>query len=402
MGTVFNGLLLGISGLSLFPLADLFFPKRAEADTIVRVSAALSQPGEKSFSPGGNTPNIALFNEKGDRIGFKSGKGHGNIDEGRFADISVSPIDSKNTELPTYISISASGTDAICISSIAVTPPTNADYFAFLGDTAKACGATWYYSSQPIKTTDESGDIKYYKPACFWIDGPGDNGKTTGNLPQGIGIHLTDFVGNKKRQAQYQAHNEIMCSRPRLHMYDRLDELNCLPVFNPPLKDQNLDADLKEALTDGKVMCHPGPGEKATAEEILHLRKVNLGRIPVPTYGIKHKRGEVTELKERAEKEPRNACFNNDIIISDSMSAKQLCEHPNSRGPDFVSKSEGYYCDMCTHELFPLCRKSPAAKYPKGCFDLASKKIRHVGDIAARGNSMIIPDKNYQNIRNWE
>ncbi|EEQ31906.1 hypothetical protein McanMca71_007222 [Microsporum canis] len=400
MGAVFNGIILGITGLSLFPLGEYFFPPKKVANTVVRVAAGLSQPRQHNVaSTGGTTPNVALFNENGERIGFLSGQRHGVINDGNFGDIVVAPIDSKNNNPATYISLSASSSDAICIAYVAVTHPSG-EYWAFSGDSAVSCGAAWYLSNLEMQGDDEN---KVHKPKCFWIDGPGDDGKVTNNFPQGIGIHLTDFVGSKARSEEYQANKDAMCkSRPRLHMYKELTELNCLPIFNPPLSydPENRDKDIKAALSDGEVMCKPGPDQKPTASDIIHLRKFSSGRFSVPTYGVKRR---IVELSEREEKAPGRACFTDDIVISDSMGAKELCDDPNSHGPDFVSIKEGYYCDMCSHELFPLCHKSAAAaKNQRGCFDVDTKKMRYTGDIAARGNGTIVPDKSYQRVRVWK
>ena len=39
----------------------------------------------------------------------------------------------------------------------------------------------------------------------------------------------------------------------------------------------------------------------------------------------------------------------------DRHSAKELCESESSHGPDFISSSEGIFCDMDTKIHWPLC-----------------------------------------------
>lgn len=46
--------------------------------------------------------------------------------------------------------------------------------------------------------------------------------------------------------------------------------------------------------------------------------------------------------------------------------ASDLCESVISWGPDFVSLSEGTYCNMKTHEVLPLCQEGQSTD----CFDL--------------------------------
>ncbi|EFW19168.1 conserved hypothetical protein [Coccidioides posadasii str. Silveira] len=353
---VFTGIVLGVTGLSLVPLGDYFFPAPYKANTIVRVASGLSQPHKHDkASTGGDMPSIALFDGNGERIGFKSGSRHGKIPDGRYEDISITPIDRKNNR--------------------------PAEYILSVGDLA-------------------------HKPKCFWIDGPDDDGKTTYNFPQGIGIHLIDFIGSEALYAQYADHPDSMCkSAPRLKMYKKLNELQCLPVFNPPLEytRDGLDADLEALKTEGEVMCSPPPGQLPTLEERLKLQRVlrSPPRLWRPTYGVKKKRDKIMQLDEREERF-KPTCFNNDIVISNSMSAKELCDDPGSRGPDFVSKKEGFYCDMCTHTLWPVCHKGAAVQRPLGCFDIDAKKLHYDREKTARDNSTIVPVKNYRIVRIWK
>ncbi|EAS27679.1 uncharacterized protein CIMG_10284 [Coccidioides immitis RS] len=398
---VFTGIVLGVTGLSLVPLGDYFFPAPYKANTIVRVASGLSQPHKHDeASTGGDMPSIALFDGNGERIGFKSGSRHGKIPDGRYEDISITPIDRKNNRPAEYISLSASSPDALCVAYIAVTHPSK-EYWAFTGDNAAMCGVPWYHSNLVMQV----GDLAH-KPKCFWIDGPDDDGKTTYNFPQGIGIHLIDFIGSEALYAQYADHPDSMCkSAPRLKMYKKLNELQCLPVFNPPLEytRDGLDADLEALKTEGEVMCSPPPGQLPTLEERIKLQRVLRfpARLWRPTYGVKKKRDKIMQLDER-EEQFKPTCFNNDIVISNSMSAKELCDDPGSRGPDFVSKKEGFYCDMCTHTLWPVCHKGAAVQRPLGCFDIDAKKLHYDREKTARDNSTIVPVKNYQNVRIWK
>lgn len=56
------------------------------------------------------------------------------------------------------------------------------------------------------------------------------------------------------------------------------------------------------------------------------------------------------------------------LIVSslDAHSADELCRHPMSLGPDFVSLTERTHCDMQTREVLPLCMDGLTT----GCFDL--------------------------------
>ena len=93
------------------------------------------------------------------------------------------------------------------------------------------------------------------------------------------------------------------------------------------------------------------------------------------------------------------------LIISNNPqhSAKELCEHPNSLGPDLVSTVEGIYCDMVLSEWLALC----SAAVTNGYFDSDSQTIRsnapgHKG-LQGRdvGSGREIPEKSYKTSETW-
>lgn len=66
----------------------------------------------------------------------------------------------------------------------------------------------------------------------------------------------------------------------------------------------------------------------------------------------------------------RNVGGNDTRLVTsprESQTATELCEAPNSSGPDFVSLMEGLYCDMTTRELLPICSLTGLSE---NCFDL--------------------------------
>lgn len=69
----------------------------------------------------------------------------------------------------------------------------------------------------------------------------------------------------------------------------------------------------------------------------------------------------------------RSRLLNHDrrLVVSSlpAHSADELCRHPMSLGPSFVSLTEGTYCNMKTREVLPLC----ADGLTTGCFDLEAE-----------------------------
>ncbi|KAI0479427.1 hypothetical protein GGR56DRAFT_634961 [Xylariaceae sp. FL0804] len=63
------------------------------------------------------------------------------------------------------------------------------------------------------------------------------------------------------------------------------------------------------------------------------------------------------------------------LVVSNAAAhlhnATALCESPSSRGPDFVSRAEGVYCNMETRETLPLCAADGVTTTE--CFDVDAK-----------------------------
>ncbi|KAL2272441.1 hypothetical protein FJTKL_06562 [Diaporthe vaccinii] len=84
----------------------------------------------------------------------------------------------------------------------------------------------------------------------------------------------------------------------------------------------------------------------------------------------------------------RRRRFNNDrrLVVSSlpAHSADELCRHPTSRGPSFVSLTEGTHCDMETRDVLPLCTDGLTT----ACFDLeAETGMDRTSSFGRRGGS---------------
>jgi len=69
-------------------------------------------------------------------------------------------------------------------------------------------------------------------------------------------------------------------------------------------------------------------------------------------------------------------------------SAREVCEMKNSWGPDFVSVTEGLYCDMCEKGLYPLC----AHEHQTNCFDVDARVLRGKASLWQRVKSYVTVD----------
>ncbi|KAH0565237.1 hypothetical protein GP486_001365 [Trichoglossum hirsutum] len=393
MTQVLEGIGFGILALSLYPLGKAFFPEQFHATTTVRIGVGTTWSNETTASTGGNTPGIGVFDTNGQRIGFMSGTKKGKINDGMWHDIMIPHIDAGNTREPEYLSVSGGGTDSLCISYISVTT-AGGENSIFYGDVPKQCGAAWYHSNTHVIL---QGSYPYY-PSCFWITAPDSDGKKSKDFPGGMAYHIIDFLsGNQARSQQYIDHPETMCqSTPRFKMYPTLTEMNCIPVFDPPIQPGSDfgDSDFSKLKTGGKVTCDPGPNSPVTLDQTMKLQKWYSNKFQdIPTYGVK-KRSVVDSSNQ--------ACIDHHVVISDvnAHTATALCKSDTSVGPDFVSTKEGLYCDMCAHELWHVCD----ATITQGCFDRNTTEMRPgTGPQARDGLSgRQVPAKKYTRVTEWK
>lgn len=394
---VVNAIMLGITGIFSIPLLKDFFPSSAAKTTFVTIVPGQYNPDflNGTNQVGGPAPNLALFDANGNRIGFKSGVGHGKLKSGRAMTIAVVPSDEDNNIPPEYLSISASGPDALCIAWVALTGP-NDEHWTWNGEIGKACGQPWYPSVQPMGTSN-------VRPSCIWFS-------NDGRFPKGIGLHMINFQKADSNQAVYRANqyakdNDMLCkSKPRQHFYtdNYFTELTCLPVFSPipDIDADGTDSDPSQSLTDGVFRCDPQPGVQPTIQQLNSLRKAtSAGKLPsVFTYGI---RRDLVEVSERSDALIKSDCDYKHVVISEinEHSATELCQSPTSSGPDFVSTKESLLCDMCTHQLWPLCSKAVLSH----CFDPDTLELRsgQVLSLRADGAETFHPEKLYEGRVDW-
>ncbi|PVH86192.1 hypothetical protein DL98DRAFT_601703 [Cadophora sp. DSE1049] len=388
MSGVINAITLGLGGLMSIPLLQDVFPSSKAQTTVVSFTGGALNRTNGPYDGNGPMPNVALFNVNGGRVGFMSGQKQGNLGRGQTNGINVDPINKSNNEVPEYLSVSARSSNAICISYLAVTGP-NQEYWTWNGEFGKLCKQWFYYSNQPMFGST-------LRPPCIWFS-------TDDRFPTGMALHTIDFssmgsAAADNRGNQFVNHPESLCdSVPRQHFYHGyFSELSCIPVFDPlPVATpDNVDLDRSQAITQGTVECSPKPGVEPSPEELRNLRKFSSKYIP--TYGVKRRSDDLLESEPDAEPDveldpalewshtaPRSACDEKHLVVSnyEGHSAKELCENDRSLGPDFVSRKEELFCDMCTRTVWPLCSTGASVN----CFDLTKSKLR-VSQIVRRSD----------------
>ena len=248
MGTIAAELGLGLAFtiISLAPNIPDWMKHNDSPKIRVQVRTGLEHtPGQNEqqredsygkMSMGGAVPNVVLFNANGDRIAYhRNDGGKERMDHNTPHDIMVDYFKPGSTETPEYITVSASGPDALCITSVTVTPPNTQEMWAFVpGEIAGECTALgrnwpWFYSDASVQIQSSDGKTKEdVRPRCLWIDRSGDYDGTyqEASVPfEGFQVHLPDFKLDNSKWKEWQGDLHQMCdSVARFGVFEHLNE----------------------------------------------------------------------------------------------------------------------------------------------------------------------------------
>lgn len=215
----------------------------------------------------------------------------------------------------------------------------------------------------------QTGSDPEFQAKCIWIDGDSTNGIPT----QGFSLHIVDFGRTNGAVTkdgapttnpvadQWNDNNNLLCKAPgRMNFYKDFLPDDFPNLYQPPLQYNNdgTDKDPNAVLT-GACDDDPELIESPCAER--NSRKPRRRRV-----------AQVTQ-------HPRARDFNSSTPMADTIvhsnssahSAEEVCNHPGSYSPSFVSYFEGKFCDMTTRIVWVLCSDIVTS----GCFDPKSNKL---------------------------
>jgi hypothetical protein len=141
-------------------------------------------------------------------------------------------LEEGNNEKPEYITVTASGFDAICIAAVTVTHPTSSDTYAFLpGEVGKVCTDwapdapyPWSYSAASVQFKDPAGKTGMARPKCLWIDSPDEDNEVSTPW-KGFQVHLPDFKLDNSTFKKWEEDPYQMCaSKARFGVYRDINE----------------------------------------------------------------------------------------------------------------------------------------------------------------------------------
>ncbi|TLD21907.1 hypothetical protein PspLS_07746 [Pyricularia sp. CBS 133598] len=318
---------------------------------------------------GGHIPDVRVWDERGNFLGAFWGDDH-DVPAGDFFDFT---IDLDRPHQPTYSLFSANEND-VCVAYITQTLATGERY-SWTGQWARTCGKPWYYSSVVYDGYDDL--------ACTWLSMHYIDDKSV----SGIQLHIHEF---KYTDSNNKSIEYFCAGNPTMKFYMDFDpsEIDRWETRSP--KDRN--------LTRGIVHV-PGKTEDSRHRSVRRSQKNNgldPGQQPphISRASGPSKPQRPTEDGRRKNR-PRSPHGSWLIKSRRGQSASLLCADPSSRGPDFVSYSEGLYCNMETREVLPLCDR--AAGPVAGCFDDGVNIVKR--SEVERGD--VLDELGYDKVDEW-
>lgn len=363
---------VGIFVSAFITLAEIF-KKPANPDTQTTFSIIIGD----SPAAGGNVPHLAAFDINGNRIGqtTPSNKDHWDPSTANTVVMDNNQNGHKQAQ-PEYITVVMNESDMICISAIFVQGAGAS--WSWAGDQGYQCGAQWYASNYPVGSSNSA-------PRCVWLSSNDDKGV----IASGLLLHIRDFTTDADIQQQLSDNQKRLCQNSaRMTFHSGWLPDSIPPFFHPPLEYTRL-------------------GDPGT---------VSGGGLKAPDQGIDRNRGAYNDDAPALPPQRRRFAKRQDgklkgvsgvknnrpghLVVShmEQHSAKELCEHPASLGPDFVSVVEGLYCDMEAATWWPLCTDQQT----QGCFDLNGNVVRGQGNSTLHWRSVDpVPSKNYDTVAVW-
>lgn len=375
----------------------------------------------KEVGYGGDIPNVSLFGPNGDRIGYYNGGGKAQTDD--VVVVNLNPVGGWKKASPEYISVSASGADAICITGITIIHPTTEIKYSFVpGEIAVICNTLIQDDGAKYPVGESATSYKFEKdgqehiarPRCLALDKTDEqDGKIrqSSTRYEGFTARIIDFKPDNAIFQKWEDDLGQMCnSKARFAMWEKLNEMQYPQIFSPA-PDAGVLLPYKEVTPAHPDIWHSFPYDdpkltKKEAEAVyIKLGRKDPTHTTSPVPGPLHKArslGSGTDqvVRARRSQKVRNTQANHDPVHKQSVeprdvqtSAIERCADENTQGPDLFSPEEQMFCATNRHVLFPACIEDLPT--PADCFDQDKEKIRYAGDMTAREGTAAHGSFNY-------
>jgi hypothetical protein len=328
----------------------------------------------------GSMPHIAVWDKNGQRITQYKGDEDGHVGGKQGTTIGFSLSNYQNGETPAkpeYVSIFMHESDGICLAALAASG--EGVQWAWTGDIGYTCGAQWYNSKYTIGNSNQP--IR-----CVWLDANHSNGI----IAKGLSLHIRDFSGESGLLAQYNADERRLCQNSaRMTFYPDTLPDSSPRFFNPPLEYQ------RETNTgDPSQPSTAGALEKPDQGQDRQMRAYPDGTV-IDSHKLRRRQAATFQGRRGLKIRGIKNLHPDRLVVSHlpGHSASELCKDEMSLGSDFVSIEEGFYCNMETATLWPLCSTVQVTD----CFDLSTKSTR-----TSKSRRDQTPEKNYTFTDEWK
>ncbi|KAL4934987.1 hypothetical protein BDV06DRAFT_217752 [Aspergillus oleicola] len=313
--------------------------KGVDPDKLISVSVNIGA----APNAGGSIHHLAVFDEYGGRIGQYSGDANRHIDDNETKTFTINPTQNGGKQArPDYLLMVTQESDALCVSAIVA--GGGSQQRIWTGDMAYTCGAQWYHSKKSFGNSNAP-------VRRAWLDADHSNGI----LAKGLSLHMQSFATDSGLLKQYRKNQKRLCQNTRrMTFHPEIVPDSLVARFDPPL-EYNSQVGMKSSNRgiDRRTRAYPdGTFKKKRANEVMPRN--------VTASSVKGLRNNFPDL----------------LIISshDGHSARELCNHPMSLGPDSVDIPEGLFCNMETGKVWPLWEGSSSETF----FDLDSREMRYL------------------------
>ncbi|KAL8820421.1 MAG: hypothetical protein Q9191_007519 [Dirinaria sp. TL-2023a] len=340
-------------------------------NNMVNIGVGMYEGGDQN-SFGGDGVQVSGFTN----VGTFVGSGHmPHMDQGQSYTTGLDPSGSSiGASQAWQLTLRSGGSNAVCVQFVELAWQQSVTS-GFDGTWGKMCGQDWYYSES---TWGLTSDNQVYRPDCFWLD---DGKKPQHPLKEmwadmGAIVSGASVEGSNTSTATYCNDQVMKFSSVKVSKTS-----NQVPAgLNQDSKGSNTPPSKRSRIMGSSHHAAPS----AMPKTYVNGTQTN-DTLPGPLNG--------TFISINGTQ--------NQLVISDieSHSAKELCAHPNSRGPDFVSQAENLFCDMTTRAIHSLCTSSQTTD----CFSIDySRKRMMKRDQMSKGIADDVLHRDYKHVQYWQ
>ena len=163
------GGIFGAVGLYEFIKGLVPSPPKGVTNVGVAVGQTADNPEKDDpYNLAGNIPAISVYSVAGNLVASSKGDKKKTWKAGSKNSVSMENNAGQDSVGSEYISVVATGTNAICISAVGLKNPNDEVSYGWFSDVGVSCGMQFHWSETVVGNAGTQG----YRPNCVWITGP--------------------------------------------------------------------------------------------------------------------------------------------------------------------------------------------------------------------------------------